>query len=489
MRVCVRRRVQDVIEVLSDFKTRRAPGRARVEYIDVLCHDLARSFGYERELVELFLELLPPAECVSFLQANEEPRPVVIRVNTLRTRRRELAQALTARGVSLDPVGDWTTVGLKIYDSSVSIGATTEYLAGHYMLQSASSFMPCIALAPRAGERVLDMAAAPGGKTTYLAQLMRNAGTLVANDSKRPRIDALSANIQRLGVQNAIVCNYDGRKLPGVMRGFDRVLLDAPCSGLGVISRDPAIKMQRTREDIRRTVVLQKQLLLAAIDCTEAGSKHGGIILYSTCSVSVEENEAVVDYALRKRHVKLVDAGLPFGKPGFPRHRHRRFHPSLALTRRFYPHVHNMDGFFVAKLKKMSNAIPEEEEEAENDSDDEEGEGGDDVVADDDAASPAAGGQPAPLAGAPADSGSHTDGKKDEGKTAAPARDAEAAQPEQARQAQEQAEAKKPKKKKKPQQQRAAAGAAAPSAAKWGGKGRGAKAKGRQRPAKRGGAK
>ena len=108
------------------------------------------------------------------------------------------------------------------------------------------------------GERVLDMAAAPGGKTTYLAQMMRNQGLVVANDFKLPRTNSLMANVQRLGVHIAVVSNYDGRAFPRVMGGFDRVLLDAPCSGLGVISHDPSIKTQRTLKDIEVTTHLQK---------------------------------------------------------------------------------------------------------------------------------------------------------------------------------------------------------------------------------------
>ncbi|MBS1889721.1 MAG: hypothetical protein JST59_00380 [Actinobacteria bacterium] len=146
------------------------------------------------------------------------------------------------RGVSLDPLAEWSKVGIKIYESRVPIGATPEYLAGHYMLQSASSLLPVIALDAHPGERVLDMAAAPGGKTTYIAQTMKNSGVIVANDSKKERLRALQFNVQRLGISNTIVTNYDGRKITHVMNNFDRVLLDAPCTGLGIISKDPSIK-------------------------------------------------------------------------------------------------------------------------------------------------------------------------------------------------------------------------------------------------------
>eukprot|EP00968_Pinguiococcus_pyrenoidosus_P027946 scaffold7577_cov248-Pinguiococcus_pyrenoidosus.AAC.2 len=381
----LRQRIDDIVNVLADFRARAEAGRSRSEYVEQLQRDIAEYFGYLPELCELLMSQFSVAEAVEFFEASDRPRPMVIRCNTLKTRRKELARTLIKRGVVLEPLASWSKVGLKITESSVPIGATPEYLGGHYMLQSAASMCPVMALAPQPGERIVDMSSAPGGKASYCAQLMQNDGVIFANDLSAARQKATAANLQRLGVRNAIVAVNDGRKVPSIMAGFDRALLDAPCSGTGVISRDQTVKLSRTRKDIQRTAHLQKELLLAAIDAVSAKSKTGGIIVYSTCSVTVFENEAVVNYALERRDVKLVDTGLDHGKPGFTRNGKHRFHPSVTLTRRFYPHVHNMDGFFVAKFKKLSNEkakLPPAENEQQDveeeemvDGDDEDGEG------------------------------------------------------------------------------------------------------------------
>ncbi|KAF8163211.1 NOL1/NOP2/sun family-domain-containing protein [Crassisporium funariophilum] len=348
----VQRRMRECVRVLAKFSKRAEPGRSRSEYTDQLMADIGSYYGYNDFLAEKLFQLFPVNEAIEFFESNEVSRPVTIRTNTLRTRRRDLAQALVNRGVNLEPIGKWTNVGLQVFESNVPIGATPEYLAGHYMLQAASSFLPVIALSPQPNERVLDMASAPGGKTTHMAALMQNTGVVFANDANKIRTKSLTANVHRLGCKNVVVCSYDGREFPKVMGGFDRVLLDAPCSGTGVISKDPSVKVNKSERDFTLLSHLQKQLILCAIDSVAPESKTGGYIVYSTCSVTVDENEAVVDYALRKRpNVKLVDTGLSFGREGFTKYRGKTFSPSVNLTRRFYPHVHNMDGFFVAKFK------------------------------------------------------------------------------------------------------------------------------------------
>lgn len=337
----------------KDDKTSKGlPGRSRSDHLLQLQHDIATYFGYNLFLVEKLMKLFTVDEAIAFFEANESPRPVTIRANTLRTRRRDLAQNLINRGVNLEPIGKWSKVGLQVFESPVPVGATPEYLAGHYMLQSASSFLPVIALAPQPDERILDMASAPGGKTTYISALLQNTGIVFANDSNKQRTKSLTANVHRMGCKNVVVCNYDAREFPKVMGGFDRVLLDAPCSGTGVISKDQSVKVNKTERDFQLLAHLQKQLLLCALDSVNPNSSTGGYVVYSTCSVTVDEDEAVVDYALRKRpHCKLVETGLEFGVEGFKAFEGKTFHSSLSLTRRYYPHKHNMDGFFVAKIK------------------------------------------------------------------------------------------------------------------------------------------
>mmetsp|Transcript_23032 Transcript_23032/g.54417 ORF Transcript_23032/g.54417 Transcript_23032/m.54417 type:complete len:614 (+) Transcript_23032:90-1931(+) len=349
--------IESILDVLADFKKMREPERSRKEYVDQLGLFIAELYGYLPELIEYFLTMFSPSECLEFVEYSDKVRPMVIRTNTLKTRRKDLAMALMKRGVSLDPLSNWSKVGLKIMESPVPVGATPEYLSGYYMLQSAASMCPVLALSPQPKERVLDMSAAPGGKTSYIAQLMRNTGVIFANDLRADRQKATVANMHRLGVKNVITCMHDGRKLSKLFRQykFDRILLDAPCSGLGVISRDPSVKVQRTITDVKKTAHLQKELLLAAIDVLNHKSKTGGVMVYSTCSISVAENEEVVNYALEKRDIKIIDTELDFGTPAFTRYQQKRFHPSISKTRRFYPHVHNMDGFYVAKIQKISD--------------------------------------------------------------------------------------------------------------------------------------
>ncbi|CAH8459618.1 unnamed protein product [Schistosoma mattheei] len=346
-------RIRNWLYILSDFKNRAPADLNRSLCVRTLISDLCSRYSYNQFLMVKLLDLFPK-EIVEVLEANEVDRPVTIRTNTLKTRRRELAQALINRGVNLDPLEPWSKVGLVVYSSQVPLGATPEYLAGHYILQGASSMLPIIALSPQLGERILDLCAAPGGKTTYIAQLMKNTGTIFANEINPNRAKALLGNCHRMGVTNTVICTENGRKFPNIMSNFDRVLVDAPCSGTGIIAKDPSVKTTKNNDEIRKCVELQKRLLVAAID----SCKVGGYVVYSTCSILVEENENVVNFALRRRKVRLEETKL-FGEKGFTAFKGYQFHPHMARVRRFYPHKHNVDGFFVAKMKKLAAATKE----------------------------------------------------------------------------------------------------------------------------------
>eukprot|EP01069_Polyplicarium_translucidae_P006928 Polyplicarium_translucidae@DN3042_c0_g1_i6.p1 len=346
--------IADCVALLGNWKVvkrlssnlpeeRRAKLPSRTQLVDVVARDVSSAYGYSFDLAKYLLEMFSPREALEYIESSEKPRPVTLRTNTLKTRRKELARTLISKGANLDPVGDWCRVGLKVYDSTIPLGATSEYCAGHYMVQAAASFLPVMALDPRPGEMI-----------------MKNKGVLFCNDASKERLVALNANLQRLGVSNAVVSNLDGKKLPGYLPKLDRVLLDAPCTGSGIAARDASVKFRRGPGDFETQSKLQKVLLAAAVDIVDACSKTGGVIVYSTCSISIEENEAVIDHVLKTRNVKLVDTGIPFGSPGLSNFRDRRFHPSIAQhAKRVYPHSLNLDGFFVAKLRKFSNDIPQ----------------------------------------------------------------------------------------------------------------------------------
>ena len=309
---------------------------------------LAQKYGYLEYMVERYLHLFG-ADTEAFLIGNDMALPKTLRVNTLVTSPKELVARLSRKGVILESV-EGLPYAFQVQQSQVPIGATTEYLQGHYMLQSPASMWAVEALAPRSEAVVVDMCAAPGGKTTLIAQLMNNNGALLATDINRNRTRSLRSNLSRMQITNSLVMRTDATQLPDLGVQADAVLLDAPCTGEGLIPLDPSRKRSRTADDLTQLALLQKKLLLAGI----AILKEGGVIVYATCSFAPEENEEIIDYALKQGSIRIIETGLPVGAPGFTSPFQTELDSSLRLARRFYPYQHQMEGFFICKLEKLA---------------------------------------------------------------------------------------------------------------------------------------
>ncbi|PLW80603.1 hypothetical protein C0585_01640 [Candidatus Woesearchaeota archaeon] len=260
-----------------------------------------------------------------------------IRVNTLLCNEKKLINDLKKKGVKLNKI-DWLDKGYT-FESDFSMSSTAEYLKGFFYLQEAASQIPVQVLNPSPGELVLDMSAAPGSKTTQIASYMNNEGVLVALDNSSRRIEKLNNNIERMGVTNSIVYNKDARFANDLNIKFDKILLDAPCSGNYCVEDSWFLK--RTSEDFDMKSDTQKQLFSEAFQIL----KKSGEIVYSTCSLEIEEDEEVVEWALETFNLKLIDTDLNMGNPGCTE--------KTKLCRKFWPHKTGTQGFFVAKFKKL----------------------------------------------------------------------------------------------------------------------------------------
>jgi NOL1/NOP2/sun family putative RNA methylase len=210
--------------------------------------------------------------------------------------------------------------------------------------------VPPIVLDPQPGDRVLDLCAAPGSKTAHISQAMENRGLVIANEPSLARISSLRSNCERLGAVNVAITRYDGRRFPHEQ--FDRVLVDAPCSSEGMARKDPRVLGRCSLKRSLDLQVLQIGLLKRAVELT----RSGGVIVYSTCTYSPEENEAVVDYVLVKHRetISLEKASVPGlrGCPGVTEWNGTEFCDELEHCTRYYPHQNDTGGFFVAKLVK-----------------------------------------------------------------------------------------------------------------------------------------
>lgn len=267
-----------------------------------------------------------------------------IRVNTLKISEKELVERLQKQKVVLEKI-KWLDFGY-FADAKFSLGATPEYLFGYYYLQEAASQLPVQVLNPDGEELVLDMAAAPGGKTTQIAQYMKNRGAIVAIDSRVQRLHALKNNLERLGVKNCIAYRKDSAQIAELGTKFDKILLDAPCSGNFVV--DDQWLNKKTTSGIKERAELQKKLMRAAVSVL----KDDGTLVYSTCSLEPEENEFVIDWALENLNVRLEKINIDAGDDGLVTVFGKKLNPEIKKCKCFWPHRTKTQGFFVAKLFK-----------------------------------------------------------------------------------------------------------------------------------------
>lgn len=269
------------------------------------------------------------------------------RVNTLKIEVDKVIKELENRGYELEklPFADFA---FKVLNKDKIITKEIEHAIGYIFCHDASSMIVPLVLEPNEKDYVLDLCAAPGGKTTEIAQLMNNKGFILANDIKIDRIKALASNIQKMGVLNTIISIEDGRFLyKKIENFFDKILLDVPCSATGTFKID-AIKF--TNENlIKKLQNLQKQLLKSAYYML----KKDGIIVYSTCSLLVEENEAIIDWFIKNFDVELENIKIKGIDliDGFTKFDNYEFDKEISKTKRILNK--GQEAFFIAKIRKL----------------------------------------------------------------------------------------------------------------------------------------
>ncbi len=296
---------------------------------------------------EKYREIIPRFE--DFLAHLKEPLPLYFRLNELKCPDPEIVlDGLARQGVKVEPVAGFPYF-YRVEPRDFPLGNTEEYYLGYLYPMTLSSALPVIALDPKPQEYILDMCAAPGSKTTQMAQMSHDQAVIVANDRRLDRLTALVANLKRLGIACALTTIYRGELFPfGIP--FDKVLVDAPCSGEGRYRQGYEGELLYQKEGHTNLPAIQKGLLVRAFDLV----KPGGIVVYSTCTFNPEENELVVDYLLRKRQAEIIPCDYPLPHhPGLTEWEGRPLHPHLTKAARFYPHETESVGFFVAKIKRL----------------------------------------------------------------------------------------------------------------------------------------
>ncbi|MFL6367536.1 MAG: NOL1/NOP2/sun family putative RNA methylase [Nitrososphaeraceae archaeon] len=302
---------------------------------------LAKTYGYDEWLISRFIEYVPDLD--RFLETMNGLPNQYIRTNTIKISNVDLEKRLTSKGFHLKDTVIRDVFAVE--KSPFPIGATTEYLLGYYYIQDLSSCIAVESLDVQEDQIILDMASAPGGKTTFIAQKMKNTGCVIALDINSARINSMAFNIARCGVMNSCIYKMDSRQVADLNIKFDRVLLDAPCSCEGVIIKDKTRKTSHTAQDVEYCVSNQMELIEAAIKVV----RPGGLLVYSTCSFAPEENENIVNSTLDRFDVKIEP--VQYGIEGLTNFGDIRFHDDMKNTKRLYPHIHNTLGFYIARLR------------------------------------------------------------------------------------------------------------------------------------------
>ena len=293
-----------------------------------------------------YREIIPDYE--SFLSAINRPFPTHIRINTLKSQPEMVLSSMKAYGADLKQsmrgaLHLYNIEGLKLP------GNTFEFTIGEIHVQAMSSCLAPLALKPLPETKVLDLCSSPGGKTSYLAQLMDNSGFIVANELYNSRHVALGANLSRLGVTNTVITGYQAQEFPYKVK-FDFILADVPCTGDGRFRNLSKEKTHYMSNDFISITNLQKKIILRAYDLLA----DGGVLLYSTCTYNPSENEAVVDYLLKNRlGSDLDDIDLAVSAdPGIGMWKDFEYDKRVRKTMRIYPHRNDTVGFFMARIVK-----------------------------------------------------------------------------------------------------------------------------------------
>ncbi|HWR05249.1 16S rRNA (cytosine(967)-C(5))-methyltransferase RsmB [Sporomusa sp.] len=299
---------------------------------------LALKYFHPEWLIARWVKRLGATACEELCQINNNNPPLSIRTNTVKTNRTELLQRLKNEGVKCQ-ASDWTPEGIVCYEHP-GLSTLASLQEGLFQVQDESSMLVAHILDPQPGEFIIDACGAPGGKTTHIATLMNNTGKVLSTDIYEHKLTLTRENASRLGLTNIDTKALDAVNLDSLYSlKADRVLVDAPCSGLGVIRRKPDSRWRKTEEILRDLPKLQAAILTSAAQCV----KPGGVLVYSTCTTEPEENQNIVDAFLQEQPMFVLETAGQY-LPGQKR-------PDAMLQ--FWPHTDGVDGFFIARMTRQ----------------------------------------------------------------------------------------------------------------------------------------